>query len=245
MIVANLTQPPLPLPGDLCLRRLSRPGRGLAPTPTRLALPAFPMSPVPPALPLCKIRALPTHSESTLLQVFIPRHFNSFISNTYKKLGESPLLAAPRFSNSSPLPQLVTPPPICPSERSEEPAVSSFRRLVFASLRRYFAFPWIWAHTRTPATPIPSSVYFTTLCIPGGWRLPPLRTSLLPIPCIATSLTSLLPYFFMSFHRHISPKPFPLLTTHCSLLASTLPTRLTKPHPSFNVKCLSDTQKEQ
>jgi len=36
-------------------------------------------------LPLNKSRSLPTRSESTLPQLLIPLHFNSRISNTYKK----------------------------------------------------------------------------------------------------------------------------------------------------------------
>ena len=58
-------------------------------------------SSVPPRSLLHKHSALLTRAESTLLQVFIPRHFNSFRCNTYKKLGEGPLVAAQEFSNSS------------------------------------------------------------------------------------------------------------------------------------------------
>jgi hypothetical protein len=69
-----------------------------------------PKSSVPPGLPLYKIRPLLTHSESTLLQVLIPLHFNSLIINTYKKpgggcpsLGPKVLqLVTTRFFGSSP-----------------------------------------------------------------------------------------------------------------------------------------------
>jgi hypothetical protein len=42
-------------------------------------------SSVPPRLPLHKSRSLPSPSQSTLPQLLIPRHFNSFSSNVYKK----------------------------------------------------------------------------------------------------------------------------------------------------------------
>jgi hypothetical protein len=42
---------------------------------------------VPPRLPLYKSHRLPTRSESTLLQVLIPLHFNSPRINTYAKQG--------------------------------------------------------------------------------------------------------------------------------------------------------------
>jgi hypothetical protein len=45
-------------------------------------------SSVPPGLPLSKNRSLRTHSESTLPQLLIPLHFNSFRCNVYKKPGE-------------------------------------------------------------------------------------------------------------------------------------------------------------
>jgi hypothetical protein len=44
-------------------------------------------SSVPPRLPVYKSRSILNPSESTLLQVLIPLHFISFISNTYKKPG--------------------------------------------------------------------------------------------------------------------------------------------------------------
>jgi hypothetical protein len=69
----------------------------------RRAIPKNPAkSSVRLGLPLNKNRSLPTHSESTLAQLLIPLHFNSRISNTYKKPGEG----APR--PSSKVLQLVT-----------------------------------------------------------------------------------------------------------------------------------------
>jgi hypothetical protein len=97
----------------------------------RAVLQIPPKPPVPPGLPLYKNRHSLTRSESTLPQVLIPRHFISFISNTYKKPGGGTPLPAPEFCNS-----------LLP--------VRHFR-----------------AHTATPATPFPSMLYFTTLCIPS------------------------------------------------------------------------------
>src|SRR5579872_3190108 len=66
---------------------------------TVLQIPA--KSSVPRRSPLGKNRFLPTHSESTLPQLLIPRHFNSFISNAYAKpQGESPT-RSPKYVNSS------------------------------------------------------------------------------------------------------------------------------------------------
>src|SRR6202790_2594688 len=59
---------------------------------------------VPPRLPFYKSCPPPTHSESTLLQLLIPPHFNSPRINTYKKPGRGPLLPAPKLCNSSLLP---------------------------------------------------------------------------------------------------------------------------------------------
>jgi hypothetical protein len=59
-----------------------------------------PKSSVPPRLPLCKGRPLLTHLESTLLQVFMPLHFNSPGINTYKKPGGGCLSKATKFCNS-------------------------------------------------------------------------------------------------------------------------------------------------
>jgi len=60
-------------------------------------------SSVPPSLPLYKIHPLKTRSESTLLQVLIPLHFNSLRINTYKKPGEGVPRSTPKVL------QLVTP----------------------------------------------------------------------------------------------------------------------------------------
>jgi len=68
----------------------------------RRAVPKIPpKSSVPPRLPFYKSRRLLTHSESTLLQVLIPLHFNSPRINTYKKPGRGSLLPAAKFCNSS------------------------------------------------------------------------------------------------------------------------------------------------
>jgi hypothetical protein len=68
----------------------------------RRAVPKIPARPsVPPRLPLHKNPSLPTRSESTLPQLLIPLHFNSFISNACKKPGEGSLLPTPKFYNSS------------------------------------------------------------------------------------------------------------------------------------------------
>jgi hypothetical protein len=48
-------------------------------------------SSVSPGLPFYKNRSLLSCSESTLPQVLIPLHFNSFRMNAYKKLGGVPL----------------------------------------------------------------------------------------------------------------------------------------------------------
>jgi hypothetical protein len=68
----------------------------------RRAVPKIPTkSSVPPRLPLHKSRSVKTPSESTLPQLLIPLHFNSFRSNTYKKpRGRAPS-PAPTFCNSS------------------------------------------------------------------------------------------------------------------------------------------------
>ena len=47
-----------------------------------------PKSSLPPELPLYNSSIFLTRSESTLLQMLIPRHFNSPRINVYKKPGE-------------------------------------------------------------------------------------------------------------------------------------------------------------
>src|ERR1700722_16909330 len=68
----------------------------------RAVLQIPPKPPVPPGLPLYKSRHSLTRAESTLLQLLIPLHFISFISNTYKKPGGGSPLRAPKFGNSLP-----------------------------------------------------------------------------------------------------------------------------------------------
>ena len=76
----------------------------------RAVLQITPKSLVPPRLPLYKSRPFLTPSKSTLLQLLIPLHFISFISNTYKKPGGGCLLLTTKFGNSSPpLPNLSLP----------------------------------------------------------------------------------------------------------------------------------------
>jgi hypothetical protein len=62
----------------------------------RAVLQSLPKSSVPPRLPLYKTRPPLTHLESTLLQVLIPLHFISFISNTYKKPGKGTPSSSPK-----------------------------------------------------------------------------------------------------------------------------------------------------
>src|SRR5271156_5926582 len=74
----------------LCARRLPRLSRGVKNHPQPRSGPSRPLassaparattpkSLLPPALSLCKIRHLLTHSESTLPQPLIPLDFNSF-----------------------------------------------------------------------------------------------------------------------------------------------------------------------
>src|SRR5579863_870755 len=88
-----------------------------------------PKSSVPPRLPLYKNRYSLTRSESTLLQVLIPLHFNSFISNTYKKQGGGCLpqdlkdlqLVTPPASSLSPLAAALA----CHSQPAGNPATLS------------------------------------------------------------------------------------------------------------------------
>ena len=84
MIVANVTPPPSSNLRELCAPCVKNH-----------------RSPLPPALSLCKIRPLPTRSESTLPQLLIPLQFKSFRRNAYKKPGEGPIAAPRKFVNSS------------------------------------------------------------------------------------------------------------------------------------------------
>ena len=72
---------------------------------------------VPSTLPLYKSRPLLTRSESTLPQLLIPLHFNSFISNTYRKPQGGGPIRKPKVW------QLVTPrsPLLCPHTNMRNP----------------------------------------------------------------------------------------------------------------------------
>jgi hypothetical protein len=74
-----------------------------------------PKSPLPPSLSLCKIRPLPTHSESTVPQPLIPLDFNSFSRNVYKKPGEGSPCPSPKVL------QLVTTPSLLLRHTQEVP----------------------------------------------------------------------------------------------------------------------------
>src|SRR5271170_2150569 len=115
-----------------------------------------PKSSVPPRLPFHKSRLLRTRSESTLLQLLIPLHFNSRRCNTYKKPGEG----APPSSHK--VLQLVTKetPPRIPT---------SLHRYIVTSLPRPSSRSCV--HAGTPATPIPSVLYFITRGYQGGGGL--------------------------------------------------------------------------
>ena len=68
----------------------------------RRAVPKIPAKPsVLPRLPLHNNWHLLTRPESTLPQLLIPLHFNSFISNAYRKPQGGGPSATPKFGNSS------------------------------------------------------------------------------------------------------------------------------------------------
>src|ERR1700688_558834 len=84
----------------------------------RRAVPKIPAKPsVLPALPLHNNRHLLTRPESTLPQLLIPLHFNSFISNTYRKPQGGCPLRNPKVW------QLVTPRSslLCPHTNTRNP----------------------------------------------------------------------------------------------------------------------------
>jgi len=134
-----------------------------------LQIPPKPL--VPLGLPLYKSRDSLTRAESTLLQVlnlldFISRRINTYI----KPGGGTPLFQPQRFSTRHPFYFSQ----ICHSERSEESeesAVSSFRRLVFASLPRYVFTSHSQGSAPTQQRPQPQSpLRFTSQLsvYPGG-----------------------------------------------------------------------------
>jgi hypothetical protein len=105
-------------------------------------------SSVPPRLPVYKSRPTLTPSESTLLQLLIPLHFISFISNTYKKPGGGCLLPSPKFYNS-----------LLP-----EPHSASLSLYIVTSLRLYV----INVDAASSISPLSATLTKNT----GGWGIP-------------------------------------------------------------------------
>jgi len=116
---------------------------------------------VPPRLPLYKSRLSLTRPESTLLQVLIPLHFISFISNTYKKPGGGTPSSSPRVL------QLVTLLLLPNLSFRAQRGICFFCLSIVTSLHLHVI--GLCARRATSATPFPSMLYFTTLCIPRGW----------------------------------------------------------------------------
>lgn len=129
-----------------------------------------------PRLPFYKNRPLPTRSESTLLQLLIPLHFNSCRYNVYKKPGEGRLVPAAKFCNSSlrtcqqtrrarvdATPSFSSDYAHFPSHIGCTPSTSNRPTQALPC----FSTPSKHAHTGKPATPFLSCVYFTVPCIPG------------------------------------------------------------------------------
>src|ERR1700726_3231489 len=87
--------------------------------PRRAVLQILPKSFVPRRLPLYNSRHPLTPSESTLLQVLIPQHFNSSRMNTYEKPGEGAPLSSLKVL------QLVTTrkSPLCPHTNAHKPNI--------------------------------------------------------------------------------------------------------------------------
>ena len=81
-------------------------GHRICPWPTQFMRPRRAVLQIPPksSFPHCllfhKTSHLLTPSESTLLQVLVPLHFNSSRMNTYAKQGGGPLSTAQKFCNS-------------------------------------------------------------------------------------------------------------------------------------------------
>jgi len=140
--------------------------------PRRAVLQILPKSSVPRRLPFYNSCHPLTPSESTLLQVLIPLDFISSRINTYTKQGGgSPSAGIKVLQLVNPTPKFViTPSPkfVIPSAARNLlfPPFPSLCLCLITSLRRYFAFPRFFAHTPTSATPVPSMLYFTVLCIP-------------------------------------------------------------------------------
>ena len=141
-------------------------------------------------LPFYKNRPLSTHSESTLLQLLIPLHFNSCRCNTYKKPGRGCLLPAAKFYSSS----LRTRHQTRHARVAATPFLSSayahFPSHMGCTLQRQAYPPDLFPlfphrvsiqRTAAPATPFLSCVYFTVPCTPGVGLCPLLS----PFLCLA------------------------------------------------------------
>ncbi len=204
MIVASLAQHPFPNLSGIRARHLlcrggARPSRPLLPIAPRHpyapcalcachpgpispcpVLPTPPKSPAPRTLPLHKIRPLPAHSKSTLLQLLIPLDLNSFRRNGYKKPGESPLPPAPKFVNSS-LANRCS----CGPHTNARKFFPLMRLLhtslyppgwVFTRCRRLLGYPRAWIPGRQTqfvtilsGTCLPAALFFYTACGSGIW----------------------------------------------------------------------------
>src|ERR1700730_4900096 len=127
-------------------------------------------SSVPPGLPLHNTIPRLTLSESTLLQVLIPLHFISFISNTYKKPGGGTPSSIPKvWQLVNPSPQFViTPSPkfVIPSE-ARNPL---FPPSVALSLPHYLITSLHRAHVDAASSISP--LFATLTENTRGWRMP-------------------------------------------------------------------------
>ena len=122
-------------------RQVMRLRRAVLQTPAR--------SSVPPMSPIHKPRLLPTPSKSTLPQRLIPLHFNSFISNTYKKPGRGSSFPLQSFT--------IRHSPLAPSAANKQR---------------------VCAPTGIAATPFRSYLYFMTPVHPGwGAHLSPISVA--------------------------------------------------------------------
>jgi hypothetical protein len=135
------------------------------------AVPKIPAkSSAPPRLPLHKTRSVKSPSESALPQLLIPLHFNSRISNTYKKpQGEGPV-SGPKVL------QLVT---------KQTPRVSPPHYIVTSLPHSFSPF---CVHAGIRATPIPSIAYSRFSAHPRwGVSLNPRKSSLRDLSALCVS----------------------------------------------------------